>query len=265
MPVLCATCKGTAPPTVPGLKCCSCNFFFHIKCINMNKAQYDVIKSTDGLDWKCPNCRLLNANGNCDCSKLISDLTKMIEKLNNTVESLQQQISSLKEKPTSADIEFEEIIREVVDRQHRQKNLIIYNTPEQPANISSQQRTSDDQQFVTDFLSFLEPDAVMPNFTCSRLGKYNETRTTSRPIKLRFDIEDNVVQIFRRMKSRRSHLLASPQYKNLKVSSDRTPKQRSLFNKVKSELQARTESGEEGLTLKHVNGIPRIVSVNLNN
>jgi hypothetical protein len=46
---------------------------------------------------------------------------------------------------------------------------------------------------------------------------------------------------------------------------NRTPKQRSLFNKVKSELQARTESGEEGLTLKHVNGIPRIVSVNLNN
>jgi hypothetical protein len=159
--------------------------------------------------------------------------------------------------------EFEEIIREVVDRQHRQKNLIIYNTPEQP-NISSQQRTAENQHFVTDFLSFLEPDAVLPNFTCSRLGKYNATRTTSRPIKLRFDIEDNVVQIFRRMKSRRSHLLASPKYKNLKVSSDHTPKQRSLFNKVKSELQARIESGED-LTLKHLNGIPRIVSVNLNN
>jgi hypothetical protein len=69
----------------------------------------------------------------------------MIEKLNTTVESLQQQISSLKEKPTSADIEFEEIIREVVDRQHRQKNLIIYNTLEQPPNISSQQRTAEDQ------------------------------------------------------------------------------------------------------------------------
>lgn len=47
------------------------------------------------------------------------------------------------------------------------------------------------------------------------------------------------------------------------LSSDKTPKEMQYYKEVKKELEERKNNGEENITIKFVNNIPKIVE-NLN-
>src|SRR5699024_701755 len=127
----------------------------HIKCTNISEDTYDVIKNTDGIEWKCDECRNVVDNtcnnsttattsSNCECCKIIPDLKRVIDNLNATVLELKKQIASSK---TSSDNNIEEIIQEINDRQYRKKNLMIYGVPEQSSQLPAANRQALDKDY----------------------------------------------------------------------------------------------------------------------
>lgn len=271
MPLVCALCKINCTPTVPGLKCTTCASAFHIKCISMDKTTYDLLKSTEGVEWKCGGCRNA-ATGigpdNCNCCKIIPSLYDLIAKLSDAVDSLKKQVQDMNK--TSADNNLELIIQEVFDRQKRAANLIFFGIPEQTAGTSISDCKTTDKNFVIKFINHADSTtdtSILIN--CFRLGKFNATQSTTkpRPVKVCFRDEFGAKSTLKKIRSQSDRIKIDNNFKNIIVSVDRTPLQNELFRKVKSELNDRIKNGEQGLKLKYLKGIPQIVrdsSVNLN-
>ena len=132
MPAVCIKCKMSITPTVTELKCVVCNTFSHIKCTEITRAQSDVIKSTERIEWKCSDCRNINfskgPNSTCHCCTTVKRNNRGYGEINGVAEG-----SILSEAKKLTDVNFEEIIQEVNDRQNPKANLIIYRLIEQSA------------------------------------------------------------------------------------------------------------------------------------
>ena len=119
-----------------------CNTFYHIKCTEITRAQHVVIKSTEAIELKCSDCRNINSskdpNGICNGCKLIPRLKEIISDMAKSVVSLKVQLLSEAKKFT--DMNVEEMIPEVNDRQNRKANLIIYGLTEQSASLSTPEK-----------------------------------------------------------------------------------------------------------------------------
>ena len=265
MPAACTKCKVSITPTVPGLKCLVCNTFSHIKCTEITKAQYDVIKSTEGIEWKCSDCRKINVskdpNGTCNCCELIPQLKEIISDTAKSLESLKVQLSEAKK---LTDVNFEEIIHEVNDRQNRKASLIIYGFTEQSVRLAASEKTAKDKSCITEFLTSygLDDSIISMDFKCNRLGRLDVSRPHPRPLKLRFDNAQHAQTLFHKLKSNRTQIQSDEQFRNIKVSMDRTPRQIAYFRRIKEELNQRIANGEANLRIKFFNGIPSITKVN---
>lgn len=264
MPQTCGMCDSFITPTVPGLKCSQCGVCYHIKCVDISKGQYDNFKSITGLEWKCHTCRNLvksNTASPCKCCEIIPQLKLLIDKLSDSVKTLQEQLLEAKNVP--ADTNYEEIVQEVTDRQIRKSNLIFYGIPEQSSTMPPAGKISKDLDYVKEFLAEFgnmdEPTTTV--LKCNRLGKFDPNRSLPRPIRIILDNPDHVLSVLRKVKENRNRIQNSQRFHNVKVSSDKTPKQNAYFRNVKQELQRREAEGESDLQIKFVKGIPRIIKV----
>ena len=52
------------------------------------------------------------------------------------------------------------------------------------------------------------------------------------------------------------------QFKNIKISFDRTPRQQEVYKQLKAQLNDRLVKGESNLKIRYFNGTPKIVSLN---
>lgn len=52
--------------------------------------------------------------------------------------------------------------------------------------------------------------------------------------------------------------------KNIFINADLTPNQRMHFNNTRDELKRRLANGEKDLTIKYIQGVPKIIQKNLN-
>nr|CAI5840202.1 unnamed protein product [Callosobruchus analis] len=153
------------------------------------------------------------------------------------------------------DIFFEEVITEVEERAKRRKNLVIFGVPEQDQDLSNNDRASRDTNATVEILQVMNRNIDAQSVRPIRLGK--PTAGRSRPIKVCFGSELQVVEIIRNAKS-----LKNSRYSKVSVSYDRTPRQLSHYKKLKHQMQDRVDAGETNLKIKYVNGTPRIVSEN---
>jgi len=137
------------------------------------------------------------------------------------------------------------IISEVIDRQSRSRNLIIFNLPESD-DISS---TESDKLSVKSIL-----DSISPNLVTTVLSRLGRKSTKPRPLKVMLlDSFD----IFTVLKNKHT-LRTSSTYASIRISPDRTNMQRSQLRDVVSKLEQRKAAGEPNLLLKFVKGIPTI-------
>lgn len=79
MPSICKNCVQPITKKSPGIECMgSCDYSFHLKCVNISIEQHKSITSTPGTVWKCSSClfndsaKRFSVNSNTSTSRLSS-------------------------------------------------------------------------------------------------------------------------------------------------------------------------------------------------
>lgn len=139
----------------------------------------------------------------------------------------------------------EQLIKEVTDRNYREKNIIIVGLSE--TTTSTGEGSSSDEKNVCEIISRVCQDLPKPT-KIFRIGKY--TPGKNRSIKVCFTSSDTAKYLLRN-KDR------LPQ--NIKIFSDQTPAQQQYLKSLKDELLRRQNDGEDQLTIKYIHGVPTIV------
>nr|CAH7713460.1 unnamed protein product [Callosobruchus chinensis] len=221
--------------------------FRHL-CVNISVDQLNLFEDgNNGFDWSCINCRKIGHE--------LKDLKSLILTLQSEIQDLKSNSRGPNNSQTSVD--FEQVIQEINERNKRRRNLILYGLPEQDQQLSSAMRIDKDESQVRGIISTVDQALVTDHFKPVRLGRYNEAKV--RPIRITLQHDNDV---FLAMKNAKS--LKTSRYKHISISFDRTLKQRQYFKEVKAELDIKNASGTEKYRIKHVDGIPKIVPLNLN-
>jgi len=131
-------------------------------------------------------------------------------------------------------------------QQARSKNIIIFNACEPVDNAID----NSDIKTVNSIIGKLGVD-VKP-ISISRLGKPNNK---ARPLKVMLKTTLDVFKILGASRQIR----ADQAFSTIRISSDKTLKQRQYFQDLRSQLANRTSKGEKDLTIKYIKGQPTIV------
>lgn len=232
------------------INCRICSNYYLHSCVDLTAAEIKSIKSKVGLSWTCSSC---------------SDLGDTIDELKSAIVDLKKEIADIKGTRTSPDthvcsetnLSFEEVISEVSEREKRRYNILLHNVPESTAQVPSD-RVSSDMNVIRRIMDSLSIQHQSEVLNPVRLGRFNPSSSRPRPIKLRMSTESVVF----RMLGQSRKLKETNEFKNIFLSSDKTPKQMAHYNALKLELNRRLEAGEAGIALRYRGGIPRIVQLN---
>ncbi|KAK7866688.1 hypothetical protein R5R35_003230 [Gryllus longicercus] len=190
---------------------------------------------------------------------------RMIDELKTSNKMLMEEMKELKNsvlgtKDEKATFDMEAICAEVIDREKRSKNIIIYNVTEN-INMGSSQRLTEDKQQVIQILNQITE--INPNeLIISRIGNVqknkNETSTSrnggpprERPIKVTFPNSEQALFILRNKKNKISN--------DIRIGSDKTRIQREYFKQLLTRLNAEEEKGNSNLIIKYIDGIPKLI------
>nr|CAI5846598.1 unnamed protein product [Callosobruchus analis] len=175
------------------------------------------------------------------------------------VVSLQEEINALKsnrvDPAQTPAIDFEEIVQEVNDRQSRKNNLIIYGIVESTDQSNTRRKVYDADQ-VKNIIGVLDDEVNTDNIKPIRLGSNNTGGP--RPIKITLRDSNDVRSCIKAAAKLKRHSTFS----RINISFDRTPRQVLHYKKLKQEVADRSVNGENGLKIKYVNGVPKVVAEN---
>lgn len=221
------------------------------------EAKIDVLTKSVN-DLKTSNGKII-ASINSLTEKLTS-LTRKVNEHTTNVSQLSSQNEALRARIDSTEAEIEwsrtsssvgdEIIFEVIDRQSRMKNALLYNLPETRDDPNS---AGSDYATVENILDFLELGAKP--MSVARMGKPFNTNK-GRPLKLYYSNHEDVFELFSAQKRLRTHSI----WKDLRFSSDRTKNQQEHMAFLRQELLQRRSNGEHGLIIKYIKGTPFIIN-----
>ena len=115
------------------MHCSKCSYWFHIGCISMIPADYNILKKTVRVKnamWFCDKCvESFNSKNQTDNSELLERL----KTLEHTIETLTKSLTSLQEGQLSYDEKFDSIVESKVkdyldekqEQDKRKLNLIV--------------------------------------------------------------------------------------------------------------------------------------------
>lgn len=229
------------------IKCGVCKKVFKNSCVDVSPNEVRMLNANKGLDWSCKQCRTQGSD--------IKELKALILKLQEDIQTLKTENRGAVNSHVSDEI-FEEIVEEIHQRDKRRCNLMVFGVPEQITNIPSEAKLNKDKGDVVELLKTVVPDFAPRNLKLNRLGIAATDKTRS--IRITLESEHQVLNFIRNAKNLRS----SKFDKKVSLSFDRTPRQQSHYKKIRNQLRQRLEEGEDNLKIKHVNGIPKIVSLN---
>lgn len=89
--------------------------------------------------------------------------------------------------------------------------------------------------------------------TYQQLGKFDGK---IRPLKITLNSASDVFKILGSSKKLKSDEI----FNEVRITSDKTPKQSLYFQNLRNELNTRRSNGESNLTIKYVKGIPSIIT-----
>ncbi|XP_050548524.1 uncharacterized protein LOC126910198, partial [Daktulosphaira vitifoliae] len=139
--------------------------------------------------------------------------------LRNNLNTLTKRIEILEINRTTLN---DDIFSDFIDRQARSKNIILFNVPEIPDNTNNS-----DTSTVNLILQNLNLN-IKP-VTVHRLGKSN---VKTRPLKATFNTASDVFKILGSSR----HLKSNQTFNEVRITSDKTPKQREYFQNLRTEL-----------------------------
>lgn len=237
-------CCGVSSEEHKMLMCCVCKNKFIHTCVDLTASEVRTAKSKRGFGWTCDGCLQMGND--------LNELKAAIVALKNEVSDLKR-MGVAASKDVLSDEMFEEILLETRERERRRCNLIVFGVAEVDSTSKSD-RVEADRVVCTSILGHL---SVNFNDVPSRLGKYDPSRSSPRPIKLTLPNEKLVHDIIHKAKNLRN----IPEFKNVHISLDRTPRQIRYYNSLKTEMTDRVAAGEQ-LRIRYNRGIPRVVPLN---
>lgn len=285
---VCPVCVRTVLDSDEGTGCDGpCHRWFHRDCMKISRAEYSKLSGDTSLKWYCSraDCNpgdpiselsikmtlLLDKfsdlatkdefkgvkSGILELSKKVDTLTaKLLEfeprlsAAEGNILKVEAEIKELKERP-SAHPDGEELYAEASERSRRLRNVILYNIPE----VNSGNKQSHDLNLITKIYTIL--DLQLPdNIYFSRLGRASSGN--DRPIKLILPDEGTALMLLKRF-SPEDLVEADGCFSKVSIARDKTLKERRYLNDLRKSLEDRIKAGESNLTIKYVNGIPKII------
>lgn len=228
------------------LVCCICQFSYYHQCLDLSISEVRAVKSKKVLKFTCDKC---------------ANITDVVAELKSAISSLQEEIRMIRkpsEEKQDDTFKFEEVVREVQERERRKCNLMIFGAEEVRSVGNAGERSREEKIRIGEILNYLESDLDISECSLVRLGKYDPNGAKPRPIKIKLKSETEVYQVVRKAKNLRNNR----DFSKIRLSVDRTPKQIALYRRVRSELEERKEGGEKNLVIKYESGIPVIRSEN---
>lgn len=282
----CPVCMKIVSNNDKGLQCESvCERWFHKDCIPLSSSAYKAYAEDPNKKWECSrvDCQP-NLNSSSDVSKkldtILAQLSTLATKtelvaLRDGIAELRDEFSSLCKKfhdieprlvSVEAEVEtlknkldgsnaIETAVQEFNDRTQRARNAILHNLPESKSK-QLQVRIQYDSTHVLTLLKAFCPTRTEVQFKSYRIGRPLPNKV--RPLKVIFRDVHDCSQF---MKNFRSEALSDldPMFAEVNITRDRTPREREYLKGLRSELERRTLAGEDGLTIKYVNGTPTIL------
>lgn len=272
----CGSCENMVRKKQKGLKCDSCQQWFHTGCEEVNDELYAMLKKYEDQMWFCKPCKQQVKNV---MMKKFKQMEKQTEELMEKVQDLERKIenktSEVVNEVTSlthslrneiglslnrVDLNEEsmvqratdrilEIIQEREDRGKRVNNLVLYNVPESNKQ-QDKEKQDEDMAFCWDiFENSLGLEKESFNIrTVTRMGR-NVIEGRNRPILVKLTEEHEkwtIIKNAKRMKDEQD-----PIKKRIGIALDLTAKQREEDRLLKQELHERRSRGETGLYIKN--------------
>nr|CAH7727318.1 unnamed protein product [Callosobruchus chinensis] len=240
----CIKCRKSDPE--PMLCCDGCERPLHHECSNLSASELKVmsLRGKRVLRFYCEDC-LTGVKLVPTLIKRVDDLMKEVEKLKNAPII-----------PAATPTDYEELLREIEDRNCRKQNIIIYNLPETP-NLTKEDQATADSQHVKHILGSLSNDITVLDKPI-RLGRFDQTKTRNRPVKVVLGGQQQVIKCIKNV----AKVKTLNTYRGVGISNDRTVKQIEQYKMIKTELTRRQNAGEVNLKIKYIRGVPTIVSTN---
>lgn len=230
----CIKCKITDSESY--INCDGCERAIHAQCSGLNATELKVmgLRGRRGLRFYCDDCAL--------GVKLVPKLIKKIDDLQIEIETLKTQMRDISNKQVSVSAPTEindEVANEIIERQKRSNNVVIFNLPENNEN-------SDIIKTQELFHTLTKQNlSIQKTF---RTGKKN--RNGHRALKVILTNSDDALKI---IKSNKRILTG----RNVYVSADLTQSQRLHLTTLRQEVSDRNGKGEN-LVIKYINGLPQI-------
>lgn len=241
----CGKCCSKVSDEEKSISCDSCHIPFHLrdKCSNLSPSEIKaVVIQKCVLLFFCDQCRTAFKN--------VPMLIRKIDNLNTEVEKLKKEVDELKTQ-SNFRISPEEVLAETEERIVRSSNVIIYNVKESLAE-SVAQRIVDDKEVITKILR--ETGVTVEINKVVRIGKKqpdNHNNKKNRPIKVVLSNPKIAKEILKN-----KNKLSTSGYR---VANDFTVNQMKYMSDLRNKLAERVAKGEN-LTIRYINGIPRIAA-----
>lgn len=179
-----------------------------------------------------------------DISKTVSKLDNENKKFSEKILKLEQRVELFEKNEMNSQ---DEIVAEIMERNSRINNLILFNLPE----TENEACLSDCDQVI---IILYKMEVTIRPIGVYRIG--NSSSGRPRPIKIIFS-DSSEVALVMRLQNKLNYF---PDYKDLRFVTDRTKKQRELLATRHQELIQRREQGENNIILKYIMGTPRIIN-----
>ncbi len=173
----------------------------------------------------------------------ICDVEGTLQKVLETQRTQDAEIKLLKEDVLTIKENYDNILAEVEDRDRRKANLILSGLPEREDG-SAEERKEGDMLTVKTLFSVLDNSKTEAVSAVFRIGKV----TSSKPRLLKVICRDTESK--RALLSKSKDLRNKAQYRNVFLNPDMTPLQQALNKRLREELRARRNLGED-VTIRH--------------
>lgn len=253
------------------LKCSGCSKTYHLACSSLSNLSGETLTRRI-VSWLCNYCEsakmlfaskidnilsvveeiktsVIKHEGLFEnMSAKLDELSGKINDLGSRTSSLENRVSIIENKLSSVESQNfnseESVISEVLERQLRSRNLIVFNVPEHVKNSPT-----DDTTFVNSLFNSLSINTSTMNIT--RLGKMSDR---PRPLKITLPEATDVFSVLKVKFKLRNF----DKFSSIRIFPDRTVMQRNQLREIKSTLEKRKAAGENNLIIKFLKGVPTI-------
>ncbi|CAI6351136.1 unnamed protein product [Macrosiphum euphorbiae] len=162
--------------------------------------------------------------------------------------------------PTTNPLALNDITHEIQLRSRCAVHIIIHGVPESSVSTSASS-TSEDKTFVKEMLDKLEPK--LPETVIRKVFRVgNSINDKPRLLKVELTSHEEVNHVVISFLRLRSNI--PDEYSQVSITRDRTPSERRSIYEIHQQLSDRQEKGESNISIRYLNGLPKIVSARTN-